>query len=92
MAEKSLVIPTIHLNGTAYGDLFEQVMTAREALEAAIRALDQMSPNGCDYYLQGDVAIMEASSQHSDRIRAVEKVAEELYEIAIGISDQEGRV
>lgn len=91
MIEKSLAIPTVHRNGTAYEDLFEQVMIAREALEGAVKALRRMSPNGCDYYLQGEVAIMEASSQHSDRIRAVEKILEELYEVAIGIADQEER-
>jgi hypothetical protein len=55
----------------------------------AIKALENASPNGRDYYLQGAGAINEAIEQHVNRLKALEGVCRELGDIAELIVDQE---
>ena len=73
-------VPTIHNNGTSLEDLSDRVETAINALTDAVTALEQMAPNGRDYYPQGPEAITEATAEHRDRLRRVRGVLSELYE------------
>jgi queuine/archaeosine tRNA-ribosyltransferase len=84
----TLAIPTIHLNGTSAASLIDAIMTARTALIAAMRAMEDVCPNGRDYYVQGRDATQEALRQHANRMHSLEAVNRELAEIAEAIALQ----
>jgi hypothetical protein len=70
--------PTIHLNGTSRKTLLEQARTAATALDAAIEAMRGMSPNGRDFYPQGDDAIRDAIAEHAQRLRVLQQMRDEV--------------
>jgi hypothetical protein len=77
--------PTVHLNGTSRKELLEQLTEALERLRRAEGALMAAAPNGRDYYTQGNMKIVEASAQHSLRMKALKVIYAELEEIAEGL-------
>ncbi len=74
---KTLIAPTVHLNGTGVDDLVDAVKTARQALRAAFEAVNDSHPNGRDYYPQGDEAIGRAEREHQDRCGRVHNLLDE---------------
>jgi hypothetical protein len=82
-------IPTVHRNGTSKQELEDQVREAYLQVSIAIAALEAASPNGRDYYLQGETAINEATKEHLDRMKRLVSVRAELMHIWEGIVDQE---
>lgn len=81
-------IPSLHLNGTSAERLLEPLERAHRALAEALLALSDASPNGRDYYPQGDSALREAVWEHQNRTERLRTVQDELMEISIGIQDQ----
>jgi hypothetical protein len=75
-----VVLPTIHLGGTARATLFEDTSDALSALRDALCALDVTAPNGRDYPKLGDLII--ATAQHLDRKNKLESVIAELEALA----------
>ena len=82
-----MTLPTIHLNGTASSELLETVCDALGALRAAIEAVNATSPNGRDYYPQGDAAYADAAREHAGRIAKLWSVRAELEQLAEHIAD-----
>lgn len=74
--------PTIHLNGTSASALVYGYVAAMLAVEAAIDKVAQASPNGRDYYPQGDDAFAKARAEHNARLQAMGNVANELRRLA----------
>jgi hypothetical protein len=70
--------PTIHLNGTSRLTLLEQARAAATALDAAIEAMRRMSPNGRDYYPQGNQAIRAAMLEHTIRLSTLQEMRAEI--------------
>jgi hypothetical protein len=66
-----MILPTIHLNGSAPEALLNAARKAAELLREAEAALAEMAPNGRDYYLQGEAAWGMAQAQHRARIEAL---------------------
>lgn len=85
-----LSIPAVHLNGTSYDVLIQQVEDAHTALMAAREALSRMAPNGRDFYPRGDHALTKATAEHYLRVEALRKIDREVMEIWEGILDQGG--
>jgi hypothetical protein len=83
-------LPTIHINGSSPKDLFENACEALGALRKAIQAVEETSPNGRDYYPQGDGAIKTAVCEHASRIERLRSVIAELEELAEHITDTRG--
>ncbi len=81
-----IIVPVVHLNGTSQEDLIRQISEANVALEKAIKALAQMSPNGRDYYLTGN--LREAEKAHRERIGDLLRIQAEIMEIGEKIADQ----
>jgi uncharacterized membrane protein YdfJ with MMPL/SSD domain len=77
-----MILPTIHMNGTAASDLYQENRNAAHALREALRQLHNAAPNGRDYYPQGPAAINVALAEHGARIELLERVLEELNGIA----------
>jgi len=86
MDDKTIMVPTIHINGTSRADLLAGIVNAMDALHAAEIALAGAYPNGRDYYPQGPGAITEATAQHVARQRAINRVRADLAEIAEAIA------
>ena len=81
-----MIKPTIHLNGTSKESLLDQVTDAREALNAAIGALNNAAPNARDYYPQGDSAFIQATLEHRNRVTKLVAVCNELSDLAEAIA------
>lgn len=81
-ALKTMTLPTIHLNGTSANDLAEGYRLALNAIDDACQALAGSGPNGRDYYPQGAGALEKALDEHSERLAALEKVKQEVLELA----------
>lgn len=77
-----LSLPTVHLNGTSKKELFETYFEALDAIATARVALQAAGPNGRDYYIQGPLALLQAQSQHADRLQRLETIYDELHAIA----------
>lgn len=85
-----MMFPTIHLNGSSPKELFENACEALGALRKAIAAVEGTSPNGRDYYPQGDGAIKTAVCEHASRIERLYSVLAELEDFAEHITDTRG--
>ena len=88
MAETTVIIPRVHLNGTSREELVDQIRRALDALSKADDALAYMSPNGRDYYPLGDSAINTAIEQHRRRRLMLVEIRNEIGAIGEGIVDQ----
>jgi len=73
--------PTIHLNGSGKASLASALETAVINLQTAQDALADCTPNGRDYYPQGDNAIGEAVAEHRARMAKLREVSAELMAI-----------
>jgi hypothetical protein len=73
MSSSTLILPLIHLGGTAPITLMEDYSAARLALEEALRLLS-VSYHDRDYYLLGQTIHREARSQHIARCAAIGSV------------------
>jgi len=84
---KKLMVPSVHINGTPYPELFNPVCNAGVAVREAIEALQETAPHGRDYYLQGNEALQKATSEHLARLEKLQSVLQELQDLAEGISE-----
>jgi hypothetical protein len=76
-----LTVPTVHINGTSRDELLEQIRDAYLAIGKAMEALAKASPNGRDYYPQGDEACRAARKEHQSRAERLASVRDELLTI-----------
>jgi hypothetical protein len=81
MKATNVLVPSIHLNGTSRDALIDGYVSAAQKIDDAMRALEDTQPNGRDYYPQGDGALMEAMTQHRDRVNRLKAVQNELVAI-----------
>lgn len=81
----NLTLPTLHSNGTSKERLIDALCDARNALDAAYKALKLTAPNGRDYYPQGPDALIAAVADHSRRMIMVDTVIRELDDLTIAI-------
>lgn len=80
-------LPTIHLNGTSARSLLEDCSDASHHVREALSALARFTPNGRDYYPQGDDAYTLARREHDSRMDRLREVLKELEEIGEHIAD-----
>ncbi len=83
--DMTLIVPTVHLNGTSKQELLDQLCEAITALHAAGKALARACPNGRDYYVQSATAIGQALDQHEARMNKLREIVTELEAIAEAI-------
>lgn len=82
-----MIAPTIHLNGTSKDDIIEQYENASHALYMAQVALQQMAPNGRDYYIQGPDALRHAQAEHQARVDRINSVQAEIGALWAAVQD-----
>lgn len=76
-----MTLPTIHLNGTSAGELYQQWDRVADTLRGAIEAMAAATPNGRDYYPQGDGVAGQAIAEHEDRIRILHSLRVQALEM-----------
>lgn len=72
-----IVLPVVHMNGTARQDLIDQRDAVWTALHAAMDALREMNPNGRDYYPEPG-RMTAAEEQQRRRCLLLDQLASEL--------------
>ena len=77
-----IITPILHMNGTSREELLDQLWNAERAVQRAIDAVVQASPNGRDYY-QEPGRLQKAQSQNLARMAQLEAVADSLIAEAI---------
>tara|TARA_R110000803_G_scaffold32357_6_gene71388 strand:- start:698 stop:988 length:291 start_codon:yes stop_codon:yes gene_type:complete len=87
MTERTLTVPTVHLNGTGKDDLLNQLYDAYEAVGHALDVMRKAGPNGRDYYPQGTDALRNAQDEHQARATKLHQVQIEVEAIIIAIND-----
>jgi hypothetical protein len=83
-----ITIPTIHLNGSSKQFLIDQWSKTMEMLRLSMDCMRDCTPNGRDYYPQGEGVTEKARDEHADRSRKIQEVHDELMQIAIGVDKQ----
>ena len=85
----TLAKPTIHINGTHKDTLLDAHCDAMTAIRKAMDAMEEIAPNGRDYYIQDPSmsALRVAQSEHNVRVNHLRAVLAELEEIAEHIAD-----
>lgn len=84
----TVVLPTIHMNGSSGERLLEDTEAACRAVVVAIDALCAAAPNARDYYPQGPTAWPAADDAHRARLAKLIEVRNELNALHEGIYDQ----
>jgi hypothetical protein len=78
----SLILPTVHLNGTSRDSLLEGYMAAMDALRLAIQEVQAAAPHARDYYVQAGDTFCMAQNQHFTRLARLRETLDELNTIA----------
>ncbi len=78
--------PTINLNGSSAAELAKQNREAYIAVQAAVNALCAITPHGRDYQLAPET-YQAARDEHNARVKALQGVADELYQLAMFCHD-----
>jgi hypothetical protein len=86
-APRNLILPTVHLNGTAKEALMDSLTEARSALRGAIEKLEAAAPHQRDYYPQGAGAYEFARGQHQGRVAKLSGVSEQLASMLEALED-----
>jgi len=88
MATTDLTIPTLHLNGSGFKNLYEQYTGA---LSAITKALDSLPvPHGRDYYVV-EGAYEKARTQYDAQVAKLKALEAELMTVLEQIVEQEDR-
>lgn len=86
-----MILPTIHLNGTAPEDLLRKFEEATRALDKAMEALQAAAPHGRDYYPQnsefGAEVFLVAQREHIERQMAIKRVYNDIENLAWHVQD-----
>ena len=78
-----MIKPTIHMNGTAGMDLYALYVAAHEKLTQAIVAMTDAGPHARDYYPQGDDAFRVAAREHTERLKSLVILRNEMETLAL---------
>ena len=78
-------LPVVNLNGTAKHVLVDARIEARDAVRAAMKALDECSPNGRDYQTAAKGQLEIYRQKHRERYAVLDRMANELEDEAIFI-------
>jgi hypothetical protein len=82
-----MITPTLNINGSSADDLIQPRKAAYDALQAAIKALQQSTPNGRDYPGDNDQCVADRQA-HYDRLAALQAIATEIVAEAVLIKEQ----
>jgi hypothetical protein len=78
-------LPVVNINGTKRQVLVDVRIEARDAVRAAMRALDECSPHGRDYQTAAKGQLEIYRQKHRERYAVLDRMANELEDEAIAI-------
>lgn len=78
--------PIVHAGGTTQQVLVDMYSTAMDAVENALQVLRDMDINRRDYLIGGHYP--DALAEHLERIKALERVKDELFDVCMDVADQ----
>jgi thiamine phosphate synthase YjbQ (UPF0047 family) len=81
-----MILPTLNSNGSSAHDLIQPRREAYDLLQAAIKALQRVAPNGRDY-AHNDQCVADRDA-HYTRLKAIHTIAAELVAEAVAIKEQ----
>lgn len=84
-SERSKMVPIIHMNGSDKETLEREYEAAARAVQAAIKAVEDITVHGRDYYPLGDDAFRQARDEHIEHLQALEKVKKDLTYVWLAI-------
>jgi hypothetical protein len=85
-----MIYPTIHLNGTAASDLYDQYAAVADSLRESIRIMRENGPNARDYYVNPKHGAFQlAVEEHTARVQALLVVLFDVESILAHISDSQ---
>lgn len=82
-----MIRPTLNINGSSLTDLTHPRIAAYDALQAAIKALQQVTPNGRDYPGDNDRCVADRQA-HFGRLISLQAIATEIIAEAVLIKEQ----
>jgi len=82
-----MIRPTLNINGSSADDLIQPRREAYDLLQAAIKALQQVTPNGRDYPGDNDQCVADRDA-HYTRLKAITAIATEIVAEAVLIKEQ----
>lgn len=82
-----MIRPTLNINGSSADDLIQPRIAAYDALRDAIKALQEVTPNGRDYPGDNDQCVVDRQA-HYDRLAAITAIATEIVAEAVLIKEQ----
>jgi hypothetical protein len=82
-----MITPTLNINGSSLTDLTHPRIAAYDALQAAIKALQQVTPNGRDYPGDNDKCVADREA-HYARLRQINQIMAEIIAEAVNIKEQ----
>lgn len=86
-----LMLPALHLNGTGYADLLDDLTECASRISVAMSKMRQSGPHARDYYVQRPGAYQDAIAQHEDRLKRLEGVLDEFRFMADALCDANDR-
>lgn len=92
MTERTVTLPTVHMNGDTANTLCTQNWDAALAVEAAIDAVQKAAPNARNFYVQADPdAFRKAQDEHQVRLKALNAIYLDLTRIVQHTSPDRSR-
>jgi hypothetical protein len=83
-----LAIPTLHMNGTSRDGLVEPIIKVLDAIDRLQKLLQEVHPNGRDYYVQDPGAMQVAVAQHRRRCEKLDQLRKEWEAIALAVDER----
>jgi hypothetical protein len=84
----TMMIPTVHRNGTSKHNLLAELAAAHAALTAAIDTLRQVTVHGRDYYVQGEHAYHQARTEMDARLAVLAQIQRDIRDMHLAIQQQ----
>lgn len=82
-----MIRPIININGSSADDLTHPRIAAYDALQAALKALQQVTPNGRDYPGDNDKCVADRQA-HYDRLAVITAIAAGISGEGFAINEQ----
>jgi hypothetical protein len=82
-----MIRPIININGSSADDLIQPRLAAIAALHAAIKALQQVTPNGRDYPGDNDRCVADRD-EHYARLKTLDAIAAGISGEGFAINEQ----
>jgi len=86
--KRTLIVPTVNLNGTSAVALIVANRAAISNLQTAMDYLTGCCPHGRDYQTMPPEAYGVARQQHVDRVLGLQQIIDELTDITLAIMGQ----